>query len=352
MSTPATFEPSGRRGAALAGLTAALVLAGVAAAGPSYADPPPEGPRLLIGLGDSYSTGGGIPPADLSSETCHRSQRAYPLVAADELGFAGENVACGGAVLADFTSTSRRGEPPQITGIGGADIVAFTMGGNDVGGPGGVLESGADAASMAEFAAQVEALSPQLVAAYTDVQRAAAGAVLYVMGYPDIVPRTQQALDSCLGARARGLVAADIHYNVALLNAAIEAAAAAVDAVFVDTSPSFAGHEMCTAEAYANAPGELAAESPGGGMHPNELGHLVLAADLLAAIGEPGSPPPAPGPPADPRPGVPPVVGPPSVPQPPGLTRQERAAAWAAAVALRHRIATWGGGPAWVRIPW
>lgn len=323
---------------------AVLVLAGALATTiPASADA-----RLLVGMGDSYTTGGGVPGGvDQSSglDPCTQSLGSYPLVAAEELGFAGQNVACGGAVLSDFTTVSHRGAPPQTAGIGNADVIAFTMGGNDVGGPGGVLESSRTAAPMAAFAASVDALRPQLVAAYLDVQRAAPAAEIYVLGYPDIVPITQQALDACLGARAAGLIAPDIHHNVDLLNAAIADAATSAGAEFVATTPSFAGHEMCTNDAYANAPEDRAPASPGGAMHPNELGHLAMAAALIGAIGGTGQPTPPPGPPGL---QTPPVIGP--APSPgPGLTSQERAAARAIAAALLDRIRATGlgsgGGP-------
>ena len=341
---PTTSKRSRRAAALTAAVVALATAGGIAAASPAAADS-----RLLIGLGDSYSTGAGIPPEDQNLRDCPRSTQAYPMVAAAELGFTGQNHACGGAVLDDFTNTSRRGAPPQTADIGGADILTWTMGGNDVGGPRGVLESSSSAASMASFAAAAAALRPELVAAYTDVQRAAPGAQMFILGYPDIVPDSQQALEACLGATAQGLVAADIHHNVELLNAAIAAAAATVGATFVDTSASFDGHEMCTPEAYANAPDERSPESPGGSLHPNQAGHLMMAADLIAAIGGPDQPPPpapappAPGPPvpAPPAPG-PPAVGPPSIP---GLSPEERAAARAVAVALLERIRDAGDRP-------
>jgi len=337
---PETNPPRAGRAGSRAAL-AVLVLAGaIATATPASADN-----RLLVGMGDSYSTGAGIPPVDPGgtvggADQCVRSPAAYPMVAADELGFAGQNVACGGAVLSDFTAPSRRGAPPQVSAIGDADVIAFTMGGNDVGGPGGVLESSRSVASMAAFAASVEALGPQLVAAYLDVQGAAPAAGVYVLGYPDIVPDTQQALESCLGARAAGLTASDIHHNVDLLNAVIADAAARTGAVFVATTPSFAGHEMCTNDAYANAPEEPAPASPGGGLHPNEAGHLAMAAALIGAIGGTDQPSP---PPATPGPENPPATGPSPIPGP-VLSPQERAAARAVAAALLERIRATGLG--------
>ena len=314
------------RRTALSTTLAGLVLAGlISTAAPAQADT-----RLLIGMGDSYSTGAGIPPEGTGAGDCRRSARAYPLIAAAELGFAGQNVACGGAVLADLTSTSRRGSPAQIDGIAGADIVVATIGGNDVGGPNGVLDSSRSAASMTSFAASVQALGPRLVATYTDLSRAAPNAAVYILGYPDIVPATQAALQDCLGARAEGLQADDIHHNVDLLNATVADAAAAAGAVFVDTSSSFAGHEMCTPEAYANPPDDPWPASPGAALHPNELGHLALAAELLAAIG--GTPDTAP--PARPAPSDPPAT----TPSPPVLTAQERATARDLAAALLDRL--------------
>lgn len=342
MPTSVRFSLPRPRTLVLSAIIVALVLIGMtASATPAQAAAP-----LLIGMGDSYTTGAGIPPVDESSGLCQRSARAYPLVAADELGFDGQNMACGGAVLADFSTPSRRGAPPQITNVAGANVIAFTIGGNDVGGPDGVLDSSRSGASMADFAASVDALAPQLLAAYTDVQRAAPRAQIFVLGYPDIVPRTQERLRACLGARGLGLTADNIHRSIGRLNAAIAAAAATAGAVFVDTTPSFVGHEMCTAQPYANAPQERAPASAGGAMHPNELGHMMMAAALIAAIGgsnqpgaRPGPPPgrPIPGPPIPVPPiPVPPIVGPPIMAIP--LTPEERAVVQAIAEALLDRI--------------
>lgn len=321
--------PATRRPSILSATLAALVMSGVIAT----AAPAQAATLLLVGMGDSYSTGAGIPPEEPGAGDCQRSTAAYPLVAAAELGITGHNVACGGAVLADFTATSRRGAPPQIQGVTGADLIAFTIGGNDVGGAGGVLDSSRTTASMTSFAATVEALTPQLLASYAAVAQAAPGAQIYALGYPDIVPRTQDELQTCLGPRAAGLSAADIHYNVELLNAAIAAAAASAGAVFVGTTPGFTGHEMCSAQPYANAPLDPAPASPGGALHPNELGHLAMAAALLAAIGGPDPLPP----PAQPGRREPPTSSPPPAPAP-GLTPQERAAARATAQALLDRL--------------
>ena len=116
-----------------------------------------------------------------------------------------------------------------------------------------------------------------------------------------------------------------------LLNATIADAAAEAGAAFVETSTSFAGHEMCTPDAYANAPSDPAPASAGAVMHPNELGHLVMAADLLAAIDAPDPRATPSGPGTDPPPAAPTV-------QPSGLSRPERAAARAIVEELLGRL--------------
>lgn len=127
-----------------------------------------------------------------------------------------------------------------------------------------------------------------------------------------------------------------IHRNVSLLNETIAAAAATAGAVFVDTTSSFAGYEMCAAEPYANAPFVRAPASPGGALHPNELGHLMMAAALIAAIGGDEQPAARSAPPPDQSVPGPPVADP--SPRPNPLTPEERAAVRAILAALLDRI--------------
>lgn len=297
------------RGRRIAATVVAVGVVGVLTASTAEAAPPL---RQLVGLGDSYTTGIGIPPSDGSS--CGRSTRAYPLAAARALGAAGRSVACGGAVVADLTAPGRSGEPAQVDGLGGADLVALTIGGNDVGGPHGVLDSAASPAAMAQFAAAVRALGPRLTDALVAIRRAAPDATLYILGYPDVMPRTDRALADCLGARAAGLAAAAVHASIEDLNQVVRSAATTAGAVFVDPAAAFAGHEMCTPTPYANPPNRPAAWA-GAALHPNVLGHRALAAELVAAIaGQVGTTPP--GGPAYPPGPTPPIAHPPRVSPP------------------------------------
>lgn len=271
-----------------------LLIVGMTGTIPAVAQSPTPD-RLLIGMGDSYTAGPGITPYEPSSveSHCNRSMDSYPFLAAEALAIAGKSVACGGAVTADFTSVGRKGEPAQASQIAEASYIAFTIGGNDVGGPKGVIQAATTRQSEVAFGRAVAALQATLVKTYKAVLAGAPRARVFVMGYPDIFPVDQQTFQRCLGSAAGGVRAADVHNNVNTLNQAIRKASAAAGVTFVSNSESFTGHDMCSSDPYATAPGGVVQAGPrrGGALHPNAVGHQVMAANLVAAIkGPTGTP--------------------------------------------------------------
>lgn len=97
-------------------------------------------PKSYVALGDSYSSGEGVPPffagTDGPSDYCHRSTRAYSQVLGSTYGMTPKFYACSGAITSNVTSTFHSTEPPQITRDGvddTADLVTITIGGNDAG---------------------------------------------------------------------------------------------------------------------------------------------------------------------------------------------------------------------------
>lgn len=263
---------------------ALAALSFIAVTGSGAAASAEGGAPLLIGMGDSYTAGIGIPPLDPTSELCERSLAAYPMLAATQLGYDGRSVACGGADLADLTSESRRGSPPQIADIAAADVVAMTVGGSDVYGPYGLIYAGTSAAGAASYAAHIEELRPQLLSTFTAVRQAAPQATVYVLSYPDVLPPSQTAFLECWGPLGNVLDATAMHQALSLLNAAIADTAVAAGVTLLDTTALFAGHEMCSADPYANSAGDPSPEYPGPGMHPNAHGHQVLAAALADTV--------------------------------------------------------------------
>jgi hypothetical protein len=96
--------------------------------------------KNYVALGDSYSSGEGVPPffagTDGGGDFCHRSPQAYSEVLGAIYGAAPRFYACSGAITSNITSTFHQGEPPQLSQPGvdsTADLVTMTIGGNDAG---------------------------------------------------------------------------------------------------------------------------------------------------------------------------------------------------------------------------
>jgi lysophospholipase L1-like esterase len=95
---------------------------------------PSEGHRWIVSLGDSYTSGNGVPPYYTTGK-CSRSYNAYPWLYLNRLRSTGRSAdiwhaACGGAITDDV--------PQQISSVlkspagNKADIVLLTIGGNDL----------------------------------------------------------------------------------------------------------------------------------------------------------------------------------------------------------------------------
>jgi lysophospholipase L1-like esterase len=126
----------------LAATTAVSAVVGVS--GPAQAAPP-GGPSAVAGLGDSIASGEAAgayePGTDQNGNFCHRSARAYLLVAPIPGIDRRTNLACSGATTANLAldGTSRYGEAPQIQRLRTLAqttrlrLVTVTIGANDVG---------------------------------------------------------------------------------------------------------------------------------------------------------------------------------------------------------------------------
>src|SRR5689334_5333475 len=72
-------------------------------------------PLRFVALGDSYSAGSGVLPADPAAPLrCVRSLRNYPKVIAGQIGAQLTDVTCGGAKTSDFFTPQFQGAPPQL----------------------------------------------------------------------------------------------------------------------------------------------------------------------------------------------------------------------------------------------
>ena len=277
---------------AVAAIAVALGVATAAAAAGTAA------PFTYVALGDSYSSGEGIPP--FLGGGCHRSSRAYPmwirrpgaakaLYATASGGgrpgvLAGKNMygsqsnvrtaggvswaswACSGAKTANVLPRSLGGVPQQRLGetldratqldsanLAHADLVTLTIGGNDAGFIEVLLACALSNCDTRTFeqgrAAIIDATRPQLEKAYRAIARKAPRARILVLGYPGLFPATK-AEQACAGlSRFRGEQAMlrrlgdRLNATIALAVRAVARSGARIE--YVPVSARFAGHEVC-----------------------------------------------------------------------------------------------------------
>lgn len=239
--------------------------------GVSSATPAPSLPSARPGtwavLGDSYSSGAGVPPylhgTNVKRDHCRRSTRAYASRSASALGFSRREVAfhaCAGARVADLYGSNRRDhESRQLKWVTRSTrLVTLTVGWSDAGLPAAIAgcerkASRCQARWSRAVGAGIAALGRRsgprsLSRLYRRIRAKAPGAKVVVLGYPQVFP--SPAPRSCSFGRHRRLSSAAMTWldsEVARLDAAIAAAALAAHVSYVDAWQAFAGHEACTA---------------------------------------------------------------------------------------------------------
>ncbi|MEU8046120.1 SGNH/GDSL hydrolase family protein [Micromonospora echinofusca] len=228
----------------LARAFAALVALSTAALGALLAPGTAQAAAAVnyVALGDSYSSGVGAGPYDLS--TCLRSQKSYaPLWAAANAVTSFTFPACGGAVTSDVINNQVGSLSATTT------LVTITIGGNDAGFADvitscrfGSTSNCTNAVNEAKAFATTT-LPGRLDATYAAIRDRAPNARLIVLGYPRLFET-----GSC------GLLAMSTYKRTILNEAAdvlatvISGRAAAAGATFADTRPYFAGHGVCAAD--------------------------------------------------------------------------------------------------------
>ncbi|MDQ0809097.1 lysophospholipase L1-like esterase [Streptomyces sp. B3I7] len=283
------------RRALTAAATAVSALAlGLAAPGAHAATPLP-----YVALGDSYSAGSGVLPADLSAPLlCLRSTLNYPHVVAERTGAALTDVTCGAAETGDITEAQYPGVPAQLDAVkSDTRLVTLTIGGNDnntfVGamlacGTAGLATLGhghpCETLYGSTFDDQIDDTTyPAVKAALRAIRDKAPNARVAVLGYPWIMPAAADG--SCFVKMP--IASGDVPYLRTLqahLNTVIQRAARETGAGFVDFSKTSDGHDACASSGSRWIEPLLFGTNvvP---VHPNARGERAMAEQTMTALG-------------------------------------------------------------------
>jgi lysophospholipase L1-like esterase len=256
-----------------------------------------------VALGDSYTSGPGIPDQVGDPAGCQRSSQNYPALVAQSLGLSAGQVrdmSCGGATIADLSasqSTGNRTNAAQVSALSASTaVVTLGIGGNDID-FGGVLAKctemglvpaliGGSASEMAPCQAyytsggvdriqqKIQTAGGSLADALRQIESRAPHARVYVVGYPAFVPSGGAAC-----AHARGITQGDVgflHTEELRLNDMLRQRAEAAGATYVDTYTPSVGHDACSDAADRWIEPFLVA-SAAAPLHPNARGEQGMA---------------------------------------------------------------------------
>ncbi|MFI0168223.1 SGNH/GDSL hydrolase family protein [Streptomyces sp. NPDC017095] len=263
-----------------------------AATPPAAAHPAGPGGTGYAALGDSYTSGPGIPAQ--VDPGCARSDHNYPsLVAARLKPAAFTDVSCGGATTAEMWR-AQGANPPQLDALGRrTGLVTVQIGGNDVGfGPiiatcarlaaqdpaGNPCQRSYTAGGRDRLALAVVQTAPKIDRVLRAVRARAPHARVLVVGYPDLLPEDGSGCFPQVPFAQQDF--AYLRDTEKRLNLMLRLVAAVNRAEYVDTYRPTAGHDMCRSpEVRWIEP--LRPDSPAAPAHPNALGEAAMARAVL-----------------------------------------------------------------------
>jgi lysophospholipase L1-like esterase len=267
----------------------------------------PQGP--YVALGDSYTSGPGIPDQVGTPVGCDRSSRDYPALVAQSLKLDMDevrDVSCSGATTADLSapqSTKDGTNPAQFDALD-ADtaIVTLGIGGNDVDFAGvlgrcvetdlvpALMDSSSQLApckayytsgGVNQIQRNITAAAGKLSGALAEIGRRAPHARVFVVGYPALVPADGATCGHTLGITAGDVVF--LHDEETQLNSMLRQRAEAAGAVYVDTYTPSVGHDAC-ADSTDRWIEPLMPTAPAFPLHPNARGEQGMADAVVAAV--------------------------------------------------------------------
>ncbi|MXG91168.1 SGNH/GDSL hydrolase family protein [Nocardioides flavescens] len=240
---------------------------------------PPVRPLRYVALGDSYTSGAGLPGS--APRGCRRAARAYPAQVALAVGATYADASCSGArtvhVLQPQPHPGVRPNPPQLDRVrADTDVVSIGLGFNDGGFLRDLTLPGRD---RSEAITHVPGIGRALTRVVARVRERAPEATIVLVGYPQLVPVSGTCRVSPWSGRSRRQAYAAFD----ALSRETAAVAATTGAVFVDVAAASAGHDVCAgSKAWVNGsqrrPGTAAA------FHPFQRGQDAVARLVVAAV--------------------------------------------------------------------
>ncbi|MEU2714380.1 SGNH/GDSL hydrolase family protein [Streptomyces sp. NPDC007205] len=286
----------GRRRTAVLGAVLGGCALVAAATTPAAAAPAGHGRALgYVALGDSYTSGPGIPRQ--VDAGCARSDHNYPsLVAAQRQVTAFTDVSCAGATTAEMWQAQGT-NPPQLDALGrNTDLVTVQIGGNDVG-FGSIISTCAHLAAQDptgnpcqrsyetsgydELALTVLRTAPKVDRVLRAVRARAPHARVMVVGYPDLLPDDGSGCFPQVPFAQKDF--AYLRDTEKRLNLMLRVVAGLNRAEYVDTYGPTVGHDMCKAPADRWIE-PLRPASPAAPAHPNATGEQAMAQAVLGRL--------------------------------------------------------------------
>jgi lysophospholipase L1-like esterase len=257
----------------------------------------PAPPDTYVALGDSYTAGPLIPDQSLSPLGCLRSSKNYAALTKPNIKAAKfKDVSCSGATTKDFYAaqdvTPGPPNPPQLDALNDmTKIVTMGIGGNDIGFSGIVKDCAAQNPfgpgckpkfvhdGRDELRERIAAAAPKIDKALVDAKAKAKNAVIFLVGYPTILPETGSGCYPSVP-----ILPNDVIYLRGIakeLNAMLKARATAKGARYVDTATSSIGHDVCSGSRWVEG---IIPQTTAAPVHPNAAGMRNTANDVTKAI--------------------------------------------------------------------
>jgi lysophospholipase L1-like esterase len=252
-----------------------------------------RGVEQYVALGDSFTSGAGLPHTSRDGAFCGQSSLSYPHLVAKAVDAELTDVSCGGATTENGTQPQSQGagvppRPPQLDAVTrGTDLVTVGLGGNDsswylglmfgctevaTGDPNGSpceKQGTSPGSNLTALPAQVGA---RLEALLTEVHRRAPGARVLLVGYPQLVPAHGTCAELPLAAGDYPFVRAQWE----AMDAAMRRAASAAGATYVEVLAPSEGHDICAGtDAWLN--GSEARPGVAAPYHPLASGQAAVA---------------------------------------------------------------------------